>query len=124
MTSASNLDEKLDIVKEAEYEPSDSEISCSLDEDDNSMIETESNFTNNQTDVQSFRGGGLIRENTLRLSYINKAKSKILINKKSIREPEKTGDGLSDFVSQYSYSLGMDPSIFTLGQSKSLVNVV
>ena len=64
----------------------------------------------------------MVREKSLKLNFIKKTTSKILINKKTFKEPRKTGDTLFDFVNEFSYHLGIDPKIFN--QSNTETNTI
>ena len=103
-TSNSNFrqskNELLGIVKEAKKEDSEQHSSSSrlTDSDGDSILEKDSE-QNSTCSKHSFRGGGLIRDKTLRIKLIKKAPTtEIMIDRKTSKEPEKTGDGLTDYV--------------------------
>ena len=43
-----------------------------------------------------------------------------MIDRKNTKLPEKTGDGLTDYVQEFAFSLGIDPNIFTSKQVEEM----
>ena len=63
----------------------------------------------------------MIRDKTLRIKLIKKAPTtEIMIDRKNTKLPEKTGDGLTDYVQEFAFSLGIDPNIFTSNQVEEI----
>ena len=104
-------------IKEAKKEESDVSHSSNLTDSDASEDDNKSVSTSKH----SFKGGGLIRDKTLRIKLIKKAPTtEIMIDRKNTKLPEKTGDGLTDYVQEFAFSLGIDPNIFTSNQVQEI----
>ena len=107
-------------IKEAKKEESDVSHSSNLTDSDASEDDKNS-VSSKETSKHSFKGGGLIRDKTLRIKLIKKAPTtEIMIDRKNTKLPEKTGDGLTDYVQEFAFSLGIDPNIFTSKQVEEM----
>ena len=93
--------------------PSESDSEVTNEFRSQATIRSGTSITSGVSGVGQTFKAGLVREKTLRLNYVNKKKKSVIVNPKKLRQPMKSGDDHRDFVNEYAYSLGIDPTIFT-----------